>query len=149
MFGPTEKNNPVLGAINSTYSARQCVGALASGWFIDRYGRRAGMKIPTIIAFVGAAVTTGAVDSGMLIAGRTFTGLATGALLSIMPAYISEISRREQRALLVGDYGHVGCCRLYACKLDRVYRRIREGARPVEDSPCNTASRDCSSICSA
>ena len=105
MFGPSEKNNPVLGAINSTYSAGQCVGALISGWFINRYGRRAGMKASTIVAFVGAAITTGAVDSGMLIAGRTITGLATGALLSIMPAYISEISRREQRALLVGIMG--------------------------------------------
>ena len=41
----------------------------------------------------------------MLIAGRTVTGITTGALLSIMPAYISEISRREQRALLVGIMG--------------------------------------------
>ncbi|KAE9378844.1 MFS general substrate transporter [Stipitochalara longipes BDJ] len=105
MFGPSETNNPVLGAINSTYSAGQCVGALISGWFINKYGRRAGMKVSTIIAFIGAGITTGAVDSGMLIAGRTVTGIATGALLSIMPAYISEISRREQRALLVGIMG--------------------------------------------
>jgi MFS family permease len=105
MFGPSEKNNPVLGAINSTYSAGQCVGALISGWFINRYGRPAGMKASTIVAFIGAAITTGAVDSGMLIAGRTITGLASGALLSIMPTYISEISRREQRALLVGIMG--------------------------------------------
>jgi hypothetical protein len=41
----------------------------------------------------------------MLIAGRTITRMATGALLSIMPAYISETSRRNQRALLVGDLG--------------------------------------------
>jgi MFS family permease len=63
------------------------------------------MKVSTIIAFIGAGITTGAVESGMLIAGRTVTGIATGAILSIMPAYISEISRREQRALLVGIMG--------------------------------------------
>jgi MFS family permease len=105
MFGPSETNNPVFGAINSTYLAGQCVGALVSGWFINKYGRRAGMKVSTIIAFIGAGITTGAVDSGMFVAGRTITGIATAALLSIMPAYISEISRREQRALLVGIMG--------------------------------------------
>jgi MFS family permease len=105
MFGPTGANNPLLGAMNSTYSAGQCVGALGSGWLMDKVGRKLSTLIATITAFIGAAITTGAVDPGMMIAGRIIVGLATGALLSIMPAYISEISRPEQRALLVGVMG--------------------------------------------
>lgn len=105
MFGPTETNNPVLGAINSTYSAGNVVGSLLSGWFINKFGRKAGMIWSTVTALVGAAITTGSVDAGMLIAGRIVTGIATGALLAIMPPYISEISRPEQRAILVGCMG--------------------------------------------
>lgn len=105
MFGPSMTNNPLLGAMNSTYSAGQCVGALISGWMMDKFGRKASMMISTTVAFIGAGITTGAINPGMMIAGRIIIGLSTGSLLSIMPAYISEISRPEQRAILVGFMG--------------------------------------------
>lgn len=48
---------------------------------------------------------SGAVNAGMMIAGRFFAGVGCGILLAVVPTYIAEISPPEHRGKIVGLQG--------------------------------------------
>lgn len=77
------------------------VGAMLSGYFSDRYGR----KLPLIIAatlFTVAAIGTGAVDRFTpFIIYRLIGGIGIGLASAISPMYIAEISPASMRGRLV------------------------------------------------
>jgi len=77
------------------------VGALSSGYFSDRYGR----KLPLIIAaalFTIAAIGTGAANEfTIFIIFRLIGGLGIGLASAISPMYIAEISPAQMRGRLV------------------------------------------------
>ena len=77
------------------------VGALSSGYFSDRYGR----KLPLIVAaalFTIAAIGTGAVNHFTpFIIYRLIGGLGIGLASAISPMYIAEISPARLRGRLV------------------------------------------------
>ena len=77
------------------------IGALSSGYFSDRYGR----KLPLITAatlFTIAAIGTGAVNQFTLfIIFRLVGGLGIGLASAISPMYIAEISPAAMRGRLV------------------------------------------------
>ena len=77
------------------------IGALASGYFSDRYGR----KLPLITAaalFTVAAIGTGAVNQFTpFIIYRLIGGLGIGLASAISPMYIAEISPAPMRGRLV------------------------------------------------
>ena len=77
------------------------VGAMSSGYFSDRFGR----KLPLITAaalFTIAAIGTGAVNSFTpFIIYRLIGGLGIGLASAISPMYIAEISPAEMRGRLV------------------------------------------------
>jgi sugar porter (SP) family MFS transporter len=77
------------------------VGALSSGYFSDRFGR----KLPLITAaalFTVAAIGTGAVNHFTpFIIYRLIGGLGIGLASAISPMYIAEISPAEMRGRLV------------------------------------------------
>ncbi len=77
------------------------VGALSSGYFSDRFGR----KLPLIAAaalFTIAAIGTGAVNQFTpFIIFRLIGGLGIGLASAISPMYIAEISPAEMRGRLV------------------------------------------------
>lgn len=105
MYGTLEPRTALTGAIVSTYYAGNCVGSFGSGALMDKWGRKSLVFGSTLFAIVGTAIQTGAVNVGMMIAGRTLAGLATGALLTIVPIYIAELSPPENRAVLVALKG--------------------------------------------
>lgn len=57
------------------------------------------------LAVVGCALQTGAVNVGMMIAGRLLSGIASGTLLSLVPVYIAEVAPPKQRGVIVGLQG--------------------------------------------
>jgi len=77
------------------------IGAMSSGYFSDRFGR----KLPLITAaalFTIAAIGTGAVKSFTpFIIYRLIGGLGIGLASAISPMYIAEISPAEMRGRLV------------------------------------------------
>jgi len=77
------------------------IGAMSSGYFSDRFGR----KLPLITAaalFTIAAIGTGAVNSFTpFIIYRLIGGLGIGLASAISPMYIAEISPAEMRGRLV------------------------------------------------
>ncbi len=76
-------------------------GALVSGYFADRFGR----KIPLIVAaalFTVAAIGTGVFNSfSLFIIFRLIGGLGIGLASAISPMYIAEISPASMRGRLV------------------------------------------------
>ena len=76
-------------------------GAMVSGWFSDRYGR----KLPLIVAaamFTLAAIGTGMANQfSIFIIYRLIGGLGIGLASAISPMYIAEISPASIRGRLV------------------------------------------------
>ena len=76
-------------------------GAMVSGWFSDRYGR----KLPLIVAaamFTLAAIGTGMANQfSIFIIYRIIGGLGIGLASAISPMYIAEISPASIRGRLV------------------------------------------------
>jgi MFS family permease len=107
MFGFDKTNNPLLGAIVSTYSAGNVIGGVGSGFINNKFGRRFAMTVASLLAILGASIQAASNGAAMMIAGRIIAGLATGVLLSTMPIYISEISPPEKRGMLVGVQGMI------------------------------------------
>jgi MFS family permease len=105
MYGTLDAQPSLTGAIVSTYYAGNCLGSFGSGALMDRWGRKSLVFIATLCAIVGTAIQTGSVNVGMMIAGRIVAGLATGALLTIVPLYIAELAPPDNRAYLVALKG--------------------------------------------
>lgn len=62
------------------------------------------------IAVIGAALQAGAVNVGMMVAGRLLAGLGCGQILSIVPIYLAEVSPPKIRGFLVGLQGMMIAC---------------------------------------
>lgn len=105
MYGASRSNAALTGAIVSCYYAGNCVGSFSAGALMDKWGRKNLMFSSTLFAIIGTAIQAGSVNIGMMISGRTIAGLATGALLTIVPLYIAELAPSENRAFLVALKG--------------------------------------------
>lgn len=95
-------NSPYLQGWAMSSALIGCLfGALSSGYFSDRYGR----KLPLIIAaalFTIAAIGTGSVNQFTpFIIYRLIGGLGIGLASAISPMYIAEISPAPMRGRLV------------------------------------------------
>lgn len=105
MYGSLDVPSQLSGAVVSLYYAGNCIGSFGSGALMDTWGRKSLVYLSTILAIIGTAIQTGSVNIGMMIAGRLVAGLATGALLTIVPIYIAELAPPENRAFLVALKG--------------------------------------------
>ncbi|WVR09807.1 hypothetical protein IAU60_006883 [Kwoniella sp. DSM 27419] len=92
----------ITGAIVSVFAGGAFFGALIAGQTADRIGRKRTIQMGSLIAIVGCAIQTGAVNIGMLIAGRAIAGASIGVLSMIVPVYQAEISPPHARGLLSG-----------------------------------------------
>jgi len=77
------------------------VGALGSGLFVDRIGRKNSLLLNNILYISGPIMACAAHNFSTLLAGRFITGLAVGIASSVVPLYISEVSPPKLR----GSYG--------------------------------------------
>ncbi|KAF2651337.1 general substrate transporter [Lophiostoma macrostomum CBS 122681] len=99
----------IQGAINGLFQAGGLVGALSSGSFADKYGRRWPIFASAILTVVGGGLQAGSVAVAMYIVMRFVTGIGIGALVTLVPLYQSEISPPAIRGLLVGMHGVLIC----------------------------------------
>lgn len=90
--------------ITSILSAGTFLGALMGGGIAERIGRRITIMIACLIFAIGVAVQVAAVNVGGLVAGRFIAGLGVGGVSATVILYVSEISPRKVRGLLVSVY---------------------------------------------
>ena len=73
-----------------------------SGWVADRIGRINGLFLSAILALVGGALQAATQSTTFILIARVVTGLGTGALTSITPVYIAEVSSARHRGAFLG-----------------------------------------------
>ncbi|OJJ36172.1 hypothetical protein ASPWEDRAFT_172959 [Aspergillus wentii DTO 134E9] len=76
-------------------------GAMNQGWIADKISRKWSIMVAVWIFLLGSALQTGAMDFGMLLAGRFVGGMGVGMLSMVAPLYISEIAPPEIRGTLL------------------------------------------------
>ncbi|KAF5600861.1 major facilitator superfamily transporter [Fusarium pseudoanthophilum] len=93
--------NDLMGAINGLFQAGGFLGTLSCYAIADAFGRRKAILVAALISTIGGALQAGSVNIGMFIAMR----FLTGALVTLVPLYQSEMSPSHIRGLLVGIHG--------------------------------------------
>ncbi|KIW56170.1 hypothetical protein PV05_04849 [Exophiala xenobiotica] len=81
-----------------------CVAALFSGPVIDRWGRKAGMAIAALIAFIGIPLQAAAQNPAMFVVSRLIVGVGVGLSSVACPTYCAETAPLEWRAFCLGLY---------------------------------------------
>ena len=79
-------------------------GALLLGPTNEAVGRRMAIIISLILYTVGAALEAGAINFGMIVAGRVILGLGVGLEGGTVPVYVAESVARKYRGNLVSLY---------------------------------------------
>jgi sugar porter (SP) family MFS transporter len=90
-----------LGTVAALLTIGCLIGALFTGNFTERYGRKNVMITTAVLYIISALGCAVASSSLMLIAFRLLSGLAVGATSVVAPMYISEISPAKKRGRLV------------------------------------------------
>ncbi|KAK7905615.1 hypothetical protein LTR67_000338 [Exophiala xenobiotica] len=102
----TASNTPqVEGAINGVFQAGGLIGALTCTWTADKFGRRKALFVGSMFATVGGALQAGSVHMAMFIITRVISGLGIGALITLVPLYLTEVAPPKIRGLVVGTTG--------------------------------------------
>lgn len=90
-----------LGTVAALLTIGCLVGALFTGSFTEKYGRKKVMVTTAILYIISAFGCAFASSSILLVAFRLLSGLAVGATSVVAPMYISEISPAKKRGRLV------------------------------------------------
>ena len=90
-----------LGTVAALLTMGCLIGALFTGNFTEKYGRKNVMIITAILYIISALGCALAESSTILIVFRLLSGLAVGATSVVGPMYISEISPAHNRGKLV------------------------------------------------
>lgn len=91
----------LIGLTGSMYQVGGLIGTFTMSFFSDRYGRRIGIAVPTVVNIVCAALLAGSVNIEMFIAFRFFAGMAAYSLVSAVPVWISEVAPPRVRGIFV------------------------------------------------
>jgi sugar porter (SP) family MFS transporter len=79
-------------------------GALMLGPLNEAVGRRMAIIVSLVLYTIGAALEAGAIDFGMIVAGRVILGLGVGLEGGTVPVYVAESVSRKYRGNLVSLY---------------------------------------------
>lgn len=90
-----------LGTVAALLTIGCLIGALFTGSFTERYGRKNVMIFTAIMYVLSASGSALSESSAMLTVFRVLSGLAVGATSVVAPMYISEISPAAKRGMLV------------------------------------------------
>jgi len=90
-----------LGMVAALLTVGCLIGALFTGYFADRYGRKKVLITTAVLYIISALGCALSGSSAMLIVFRFLSGLAVGATSVAGPMYISEISPAHNRGKLV------------------------------------------------
>lgn len=111
----------------------QILGALASGWPMERWGRRVPLAVCCVYSIIFVFVQFFASSIGMLCAGEILGGLAYGFYVVIAPTYASEVCPLALRGVLtasvnlafvIGQFIGQGCAAGVESRLDQWAYRI-------------------------
>lgn len=94
-------NDSGLGTVAALLTIGCLIGALFTGYFTEKYGRKKVMISTAVLYIVSALGCALAGSASMLILFRVLSGLAVGATSVVGPMYISEISPAKNRGKLV------------------------------------------------
>ncbi|KAL1863974.1 hypothetical protein Daus18300_007939 [Diaporthe australafricana] len=106
----------------------QILGALASGWPMERWGRRVPLAVCCVYSIVFVFVQFFSTSIGMLCAGEVLGGLAYGFYVVIAPTYASEVCPLALRGVLtasvnlafvIGQFIGQGCAAGVESRLDQ------------------------------
>jgi len=86
-----------LKSFGSIFGIGAVFGALPAGKLSATIGRRYSMVLFEIIIIIGWIFLTMANASWMLLAGRVLQGVGVGALCTVIPTYVAEISQPHIR----------------------------------------------------
>ncbi|KIY03485.1 uncharacterized protein Z520_00176 [Fonsecaea multimorphosa CBS 102226] len=95
----------IIGLMNSLYQCGGFVGTFCVSSVADRWGRRTGIALPSIINIVSGALLAGSVHVGMFIFFRFLAGLAAYWLVSAVPVLMTEVAPPNVRGVLVNVHG--------------------------------------------
>ncbi|KAI7851320.1 major facilitator superfamily domain-containing protein [Circinella umbellata] len=73
------------------------IGALSASYVSDRFGRRLSLFGTAVLMGLGSVIMTFAVNVSSLMAGRFITGLGSGIVTVVVPAYIAECVPKASR----------------------------------------------------
>lgn len=90
------------------------IGALASGYLTDMFGRKTSIQVGCIIWCIGSIIVCASQNIGMLIVGRFINGLAVGICSAQVPVYVSELAPPSKRGRVVGAQQWYVKCHLHA-----------------------------------
>lgn len=99
-FGHPDSN--MQGGITASMSAGSFIGAIASGWLADHYGRRGALMAASVVWIIGAALQCSAQNVAHLIVGRIVSGLSIGVTSSQVCVYLAELAPGRIRGRIVG-----------------------------------------------
>ena len=99
-----------LGTVAALLTIGCLIGALFTGNFADKYGRK-NVMIATAVLYIVSALGCALSNSFFSLAAfRVLSGIAVGATSVVGPLYISEISPAQKRGTLVSMRYFVGLC---------------------------------------
>ncbi|AJI75146.1 MFS transporter, sugar porter family protein [Francisella philomiragia subsp. philomiragia ATCC 25015] len=76
-------------------------GALASGYFTDKFGRKRVMIATSLLFIIGTLIASLAPDIATLVIGRFMLGAAIGVASYAVPLFIAEVAPASKRGSLV------------------------------------------------
>lgn len=90
-----------LGTVAALLTVGCLIGALFTGSFTEKFGRKKVMIVTAVLYIISALGCALAESSAILIIFRVLSGLAVGATSVVAPMYISEIAPAKNRGRLV------------------------------------------------
>ncbi|EDK46768.1 sugar transporter-like protein [Lodderomyces elongisporus] len=110
-FPPTKGNATIQGAVTACYELGCFFGAIFALMRGDRIGRKPLIVCGALIIIIGTVISTAAIkpywQTGQFVIGRVITGIGNGMNTATIPVWQSEMSRAENRGLLVNMEGAV------------------------------------------
>lgn len=114
-FPPTEGEDRhatvIQGAVTACYEIGCFFGALMALFGGDRTGRRPIVLVGAVLMVIGTIISTAAFGEkwglGQFVVGRVISGLGNGMNTATIPVWQSEMSKAENRGILVSFEGSV------------------------------------------
>lgn len=107
--GTDQHATVIQGAVTSCYELGCFFGALFALFQGDKYGRRPMIIVGSLLIVIGTVIAVSAFGPqwglGQFVIGRVITGLGNGMDTATIPVWQSEISKAENRGLLVNLEG--------------------------------------------
>lgn len=97
---PMYKNPDAASWFGSVFTLGAMFGCPASGWLVDRVGRKLTLLVTSVPFLLGWLTISFGESLNVLYLGRILTGFSSGMACVVSPLYIAETSTKELRGML-------------------------------------------------